>query len=149
MKGRCFNPNDKDYKDYGGRGITVCPEWHESFDMFLLCVGSRPEGTSISRIDNDGNYDPWNCEWAALGVQSQNQRPLAGGTSKYKGVSWSARRNKWEACLQANGEKRWRDWFEIEEDAAHAYDEAAYAAYGESVWLNRDHFPELRELVAA
>lgn len=69
---RCNNPKDKRYKDYGGRGIKFL---FDSFEDFFEELGPRPEGTTLNRIDNDGNYEPGNVEWATLSKQAQNRRP--------------------------------------------------------------------------
>jgi hypothetical protein len=62
MKCRCYNPKDKGYKNYGGRGIRVCDRWPKSFFNFLDDIGHRPLKThSLDRINNDGNYEPKNC----------------------------------------------------------------------------------------
>ena len=71
---RCTKSSRKDWKDYGGRGITVCDKWRESFQNFLNDMGERPEGTSIDRINNHGNYEPGNCRWATPLEQSSNRR---------------------------------------------------------------------------
>ncbi len=74
MKRRCHNRKDVGYKNYGKRGIKVCEEWRESFDSFVSDVGDRPDGHSLGRIDNDGNYEPSNCEWQTPKQQMRNTR---------------------------------------------------------------------------
>jgi len=74
MKDRCYNKNNKAYPDYGGRGITVCDRWRDSYATFASDMGDRPDGTSIDRIDNDGNYEPGNCKWSTRQEQQRNQR---------------------------------------------------------------------------
>lgn len=74
MKQRCFNPNSKDYANYGGRGVSVCAEWVHDFPKFLSDMGERPEGSSLDRIDSDGNYEPSNCRWADPKTQQRNTR---------------------------------------------------------------------------
>lgn len=78
MKDRCTNPKNPDFKDYGGRGITVHPSWLNSFPNFLADVGRRPgPGYSIDRYpDPNGNYEPSNVRWATDVEQSQNRRNI-------------------------------------------------------------------------
>lgn len=70
---RCTNPNIGHYKNYGGRGITVCDEWR-TFDNFLREMGERPEGTTLDRINNDGSYCKENCKWSNRHEQMANSR---------------------------------------------------------------------------
>lgn len=74
MRDRCLNPRAKSWPDYGGRGITICDRWRESFENFYADMGDPPPGTSIDRIDNERGYEPGNCRWTTMDVQGKNRR---------------------------------------------------------------------------
>ena len=75
MRNRCRNERGIDWMNYGGRGITVCAEW-SSFEVFFKDMGERLPGTTLDRIDVNGNYEPSNCRWATPKQQRANQRTV-------------------------------------------------------------------------
>jgi hypothetical protein len=75
MKDRCYNSNDKSYKNYGGRGIKVCDRWLHSYENFLEDMGRKPSPNhSLGRASNNGDYDPVNCRWETTKQQTRNRR---------------------------------------------------------------------------
>jgi hypothetical protein len=79
---RCRNPNNRRFKYYGGRGIKVCKRWLNSFENFYADMGDRPEGHTLDRKNNDGNYTPKNCRWATIAEQAAGQRHNRGPNRK-------------------------------------------------------------------
>ena len=85
MKRRCLVETSHNFKDYGGRGITVCERWKNSFVNFLNDMGLKPYiNYSLERVDNNRNYNPANCKWASKSEQSKNRRARKTATI-YKG----------------------------------------------------------------
>jgi hypothetical protein len=103
MRRRCNNVNDKYYKNYGGRGISVCDEWNNSFLRFIEDMGNKPNPNySIDRIDNNKGYYKENCRWADRTTQNNNQRVRKDNKSGVKGVFYDNARKVWTSVLYKN-----------------------------------------------
>lgn len=74
MKVRCLDPDNKDYPRWGGRGVTICQAWIDSFVAFYEHIGPRPAGTTLDRINNERGYEPGNVRWATASEQQRNRR---------------------------------------------------------------------------
>ena len=114
MKDRCFNPNHKQYLDWGGRGITVCDRWL-NFENFLADMGYRPTAKhSLDRIDNDGDYCPENCKWSTKKEQQNNQRnnkPLITiGSKTYTIAQWGIEMGYGEMVIQGRLKMGWSEY---------------------------------------
>lgn len=127
MRSRCNNPKDTKYPRYGGRGITVCPQWG-SFEVFLRDMGMPPtQDATLDRIDNDGPYSPENTKWSTVHEQNRNRRSnvwVTVGDETLVIADWAKRlglppctiaariRHGWtpeEACTRPRGEAgNWR-----------------------------------------
>ncbi len=92
-KQRCYNPSCRDYKYYGGRGITICERWLADFQNFLDDMGLRPDGMTLERKDVNGPYSPENCVWATRKEQTENRRDTL--TLTVDGVTKTL--NEWSA----------------------------------------------------
>jgi len=120
MKNRC---SDKNHKNYGGRGISVCSEWRKDFKEFYEFAMSNgwKQGLEIDRIDNDKGYSPDNCRFATRSENQSNKR--AYGKIPYYGVCFNKRDKKYVASVWVEGKKIYLGLYETAELAARAYDE--------------------------
>tara|TARA_R110000764_G_scaffold17080_7_gene47036 strand:+ start:979 stop:1365 length:387 start_codon:yes stop_codon:yes gene_type:complete len=105
MKSRCTNKNNDEWLNYGGRGITVCSEWLESFEAFHSDMGDRPEGKTIDRIDVNKGYFLDNCRWATGSQQGRNRRKKGKCSTGVIGVSLRSDTGRYEAYIHSNGKK--------------------------------------------
>jgi hypothetical protein len=120
MKRRCSDISNEAYANYGARGITY-HESFEQFDGFFEYLGVCPEGYSLDRIDNDGNYEPGNVRWASRSTQNANQRKRNGTESKFRGVSKTP--HGWKASITFDQHSHHIGYYLIEEEAALAFDD--------------------------
>lgn len=138
---RCYNPKDERYKDYGGRGITVCEVWKFSFDAFYYWALAHgyADNLTISRDNNNLGYSPENCSWKDWETQAHNRRKRRHSYSKYIGVTYDGRdgtRNRWTARIMKDGVRHTLGVFMTEIEAARAYDISAKMFYKKSASLN-------------
>jgi hypothetical protein len=113
------------YKDYGGRGITICEEWKNDakafYDWSMSNGYEENKGLSIDRIDNDGNYEPSNCRWSTRTIQCRNQRLRKDNKSGYKGVNYHKSTGKYQASVNIGKKQVYLGLYPTAEDGAVAY----------------------------
>jgi len=131
MKRRCESPKDKNYKYYGGRGITISREWDNFVDFYLWSIeNGYGAGLSIDRIDVNGNYEPHNCRWANDITQAQNQQIRSDNSSGVAGVRFNKGNNKWAVQINVNNKRIYLGIFNKLEDAICARKEAEMKYWG-------------------
>lgn len=120
MKQRCLNPNARNYHNYGGRGITICEEWVDSFETFRgwALNNGYADDLSIDRRNNDDGYRPGNCRWVDRIMQNQNRRVNTSSGTGIRGVQ--KHRNKWMAGITCNKNTLFLGSFDTIEEATEA-----------------------------
>lgn len=99
---RCTNPNNQRYRDYGGRGISICIRW-SLFENFLEDMGLAPENSILDRKYNEGHYKPSNCKWSSLLESNRNSRRVVLDLDKARIIREEAlcwKGNQWQLCLK-------------------------------------------------
>jgi hypothetical protein len=135
---RCYNPKVSSFKYYGAKGVKVCDSWlgKDGFSNFKLDMGSRPEGTSLDRINVAENYTPQNCRWVNSREQAINQGKRSDNKSGFFGVYFETKRNRWRATIKNYSKTKFLGYFSTAKDAALAYDSAAKALHGSNAKQN-------------
>lgn len=130
MRQRCYYKLHDYYEIYGGRGITVCNNWKNSFENFLKDMGEKPPGMSLDRIDTNGDYYKENCRWANASLQGFNTNKHSNNSSGRTGVSFHGVTNKWQASIGVNNETLYLGIFETYEEASDVRTKAELYYFG-------------------
>lgn len=133
MKARCYNKSNKDYPDYGGRGITVCDEWIKSFVKFYEdMAGGYEEHLELDRKDVNGNYCKENCRWVTEQEQAWNKRVYKNNRSGVAGVTWNKKAGRWEARISKDRKEYYLGFYVEKEAAIKARLDAEIVFYGQT-----------------
>jgi predicted DNA binding protein len=130
---RVTDENHKSFEHSGGRGIQICDRWLDPANgvlNFFEDMGERPEGTTLDRIDVNGDYFLENCRWTTYSEQNFNQTLKSHNTSGKTGVSWNKEKEKWEVYISKNKKLIKLGYFNSLEEAIKVRQEAELQYYG-------------------
>lgn len=134
MHQRCNNPKHVQFNDYGGRGISICPEWDRTkggnFYNFLEDMGFRPDDLTLDRIDGEQGYCKENCQWSTRGLQNYNRRLRKDNSNGKTGISWNKDLSKYATYICVEKKQIHLGYFSKLEDALAARSEAEIEYYG-------------------
>lgn len=123
MINRCKNSKLINFKDYGGKGVTVCKRWENIINFIEDMYPTFKEGLTLDRENPNGNYEPNNCRWTTKTVQSRNTRRLqSNNTSGYRGVNFDKKTQKWRVLIMVSNKSIYLGLFDNPIDGAKAYD---------------------------
>ena len=123
MMQRCYRKTHKAYKNYGGRGISVCDKWHNIRNFIEDMDSNFKEGLTLDREKNDENYDQANCRWTTTIIQNRNKRIIqSNNKSGYKGVSFNKKQKKFMSQITVDSKVIYLGVFSDAKDAGEAYD---------------------------
>lgn len=129
MKNRCNSPNNSRWREYGGRGIGYDQRW-EFFSNFYNDMGDAPPGTTLDRVDVNGDYCKDNCRWVDQSTQSFNQRKRKTNTSGRTGVDYIKSKKRWRAAITYLYKNYHLGYFKTFEEAVLARENAELHYYG-------------------
>lgn len=129
MLGRCNNPNDARYSDWGGRGIKVCERWLK-FENFFADMGEKPKTLTLERINNNKGYYKKNCKWATYSDQNRNMRVYKTNKFGVSGVSWNKQCQKYRVNIGVNSKPLYLGLYETLEQAIKTRKEAEQKYWG-------------------
>ena len=134
MKGRCYNCNNKSYKNYGGRGIKICDEWlgeNGVVEFYKWSINNGyKKGLRIDRINNNGNYEPSNCRYVNASLSAQNERTQINSTTGISGVWYRKDKKDYRVTISVNNKRKSCGCYKTLEEAKEARKQSELKYWG-------------------